>query len=32
MGTSRIINKPFDPYKVTDEIADFLNCNKKIQL
>lgn len=27
MGANRIINKPFDPYKITDDIAEFLNCN-----
>jgi DNA-binding response OmpR family regulator len=27
MGTNLIINKPFDPYKITDMIISFLNCN-----
>lgn len=29
MGASLLINKPFDPYKVTEEIADSLNENDK---
>lgn len=27
MGINLIINKPFDPYKITDMIISSLNCN-----